>query len=1493
MKQTAPKREPKQSYLDLFTSILSSSQEPPLPRTFLTDMSTNITTTMSLLLPTTSFPTPEIMHNKISIRAFSMRVSHAQTSLDVQKKHLGTSSRYIPVDLLRSMFPHASARSISEIIIKAKMVNLAQLSLDIIPHLQNEGAVTEDRLLEMDTLFPNAFVDDMDLALYTGWGRERIIKAAYEFGKTIRVYWLVKALKATKERGETTAENTYNMVRETFYAVGDEDEDPDSDAVPTKFRGWEVAGLCEGASRPNDPILPEEYIPDIKETIKSVRKIFRKGRLDDERARTLFPWDKFVVEGVKWVKTIHEFLGDVEWKVNQDFDKAEEEAKAERERKEKEAEEEREEKERLAEERFRASMSQRRRMLNESSFNHAPGPLEFPELDFSHGISPPQVQRSHTRLRTDEATLQGQGPAIRPFASFADDGNQHHDDGDQSMSPAPPGPSFDDLHISSPPDDGVMLLQKFNEQDGTAQMPPSTEPQITPQTLPYGSTPYAPLHIDDTSEQQQQQQQQPADTNTKSTGKGKGKGKQSKAAAPKKRRKRGIREDFRVPKVPIPSPTRKLRHSTANYEGVPIDLDADIQPPPPPGTDDISQQQPIDASQPHEDDLDDDVDDELKDAYANFGLPLQATARDKQGEGNEGISSALGWSIGKRKRVFPTVEDDPVPADASAQEMGGSAPPPQGQGVEDATVAAAVAQVNNSIPEGYVPYPQPQGQQEQQQQQQSQTDSKPKPKRQRKSRAKPKVIDGGDGPVDPNAPATSEPKKTTRPRASRTKDPNAPKAPRAPRKKKGQAQEQQQQQQQQEQQPPPEQIRPESHGAEVPQTQQQQQQPPSVPVSAVDASYVPLPAPPGTVAPPSVTNLPTLTDSWIPYDEPVPNNQHLTYSNITNTSMPAPAPAPIATIDQSPVLTEQSYQTASEQTQAQQAQQDQKTQQEQQELQKHQQIQQQRTEQHVQARASIPLPNQSLSHGPVPLPTQSQGGYQRVPLPTQSLPPPQSQTQSQKQPPSRPSVQQQNSCRQAQSSTWQTQPSASSNYPTNILTTPPMSAATTTSFPAKADNANQLPHITDTGHSSLNALFELPRIVSPPSTYSQPAPQSSAFPSTIKNPATLAQSQSHAYNDNTYQRGGSNATAATASTLQGADGSNYASATSTPQATLTHSYTTQQHQQQRTMIPPSGPTQPVQRTISQNTDTSFRGSNASSTAATTGGGRVTPVNAARASAYTTTRQTTTSPLSTSVQQQQQRQQQAYSRGAIAPSYAPPASSQAYQYQNTQQQQQQQRVQQQQTQSQQSHQAGNSYMSYNDYSYRMPSASARDSYPVTTASTQNIFASPTMGSTSYQTTSQTYLPTTTVAQTSSYSAAANPSVQNITNSVLPHASTMTPQAYATAAAANSAVNNSGSSSLHSQGHAQPHYGYATSTAQVAQTGPSGNQLPSPQTNPRGYSSEPWTTEEMNALKDRIILHGPKWALIKREDERSISPKLTLRSPQQIKDKAQQIAVMYYS
>ncbi|KAI5306127.1 hypothetical protein KEM56_002136 [Ascosphaera pollenicola] len=1453
MKQTAAKREPTTSYINISDTLSTPqhNQESPLPRVLLTDMSSNTSSIMNLLLPTKSFPTPEIMQKKISVRAFPMRVNHSQATLDLQKKHFGSSERYIPVDFLRSMFPHASARSIAELVIKAKMVNLAQLALDIIPHLLNEDAVTEDKLLELDMRFPGAFVDDMDLALYTGWGRERIIKAAFEFGKMIRVFWLVKALNSAKRKGDTTEESTYNMVRETFYAEGDEEE-LDPEAAPTKFRGWEIAGLAEGSSRPGDPVLPEEYIPDVKEMIKSVRKAFKKGKLDDEKARTLFPWDKFVVEAVNWVKTIHEFLKDVEWKVNRDFDKAQEEARAEKEKKEKEAEKEREEKERQAEERFRASWSQRQRMLNDPALSHRPAPPEFPGLSYTHGISP-QAQRSATKSRTQ--AVQGQGPPIKPFSSFAD--HAHHDD-DHYMTPAPLGPSVDDLHISSPLENGgIMLPHNYDEHTGPApppgtatapsfspapsftqsQMPPPhTAPQVTPQTLPYGSTPYAPLQIADGPGQHKHQQQP-----THTTAKPKGRGRPAKPGA-RKRRKCETREEFRVPRSGVPLPPRVLRHSTANAE------DDEVQEVP--GT--HIPQPPVDTSQRQEDDVDDDGDEELKDAYASFGLPLQATPRDKPGDGNGEITSTMGWSIGKRKRVFPGAENADGQAHNDAQQPSVAETSPQ-QSVEATTAAAAAAAAvahaaNNAIPEGYVPYPQSHPQGQQQQQQPAVPEPKPKPKRQRKSRAKTQPAQGVDGNADPNAPAPVK-SKGGRPNGSKNKEPGAPKVPRAPRKKKGQDQ----------------------------QEQKQQQEPPSAPVSAVDA-YTTLPAPPATVAPSSVTNMPALSDpSWVAYSEPVPHTQQLTYSTVTNSNVPAPAPT--TTVGQSPALTNQSYQTATEQVQAQQAQQAQ------QELQHHQQqqqqIEQQRLEQDAKSRSSVPLPNQSLSHGPVPLPTQSQGSYQRVPLPTQSMTP--VQIQSQKQPPSNPLVEPQQQPSRPTQSSWQTQPS-SSNYPNNILSTPPISTATTTTAHlAKTDATPPLLHISDHDHSDFNASFELRRILSPPTTFTQPAPSALTA---MRSAATRPQPQTHTYNDDVYQRS-SSGTPASGSAPQSAGTSSYAAPTATSQVTSNLPYTGQQ----RTIVPPrptsiTQQTPPVQQTISQNTDTSFRASTASSTAA--GGGRVTPVGAARASAYAAARNTNTSPLSASVQQQ------SYVKQTTAPNYATQNNSQPHQY-GTQQSASQQRQQQ---QVQQTHQASNSvhsYMPYDDFSYRLPSAgstSTRDTYPVTTAPTQNLFASPTAGSTSYQTSSHNYLPTTTVSQTSSYAAAANPSVHNITNAALPHASSLTQQAYQPAAAS-STLNISASSTLHNTSSSQQPYGYSASSTPVVRTSAAANQEPSPRTSSaQAYPRQVWITEEINALKDRVILHGPKWALIKREDERSISPKLAMRSQQQIKDKAQQIAVMYY-
>ncbi|KAI5291899.1 hypothetical protein KEM54_000012 [Ascosphaera aggregata] len=1405
LKKAAPKQEPKSSYVDIYKNTPSSSsmqQEPPFPRSLLTDMSNNTSSIMNLLLPTTSFPTAQIMQKKVATRGFSMRAKHYQTSLDIHRKYFNSAERYIPVDFLRSMFPHAPARLIANIIIKAKLVNLAQLALDIIPQLLNEDALDQDALLELDMQYPAVFVDDMDLALYTGWRRERIIKAAFDFGKVIRLYWLVKALKIAQQKGEITGEGTYNIVRETFYAAGGEEEELDPNATPTKFRGWELAGLAEQGSRPGDPILPEEYIPDVKETIKSVRKLFRKGRLDYKRVKTLFPWENFVVEAVKWVKTLSAFLVDVDWKVKQEFDRFEEEARearAEKERKEREAKVEREKKERLAEERLRASLRQRGLLATDSTTPPHPClPWDFSEVAAMSGTLP---QPANTTTRTGAGRTEG--PAIRPFSSFVDDTYTHNN----FTAPEPPGPSFGDLHVSSPAEDeGTIISQSNNGQAGNIS---TAAPQVTPDAAPYRSAPYAPLIIDDAPNQSRQATAAASEffANEKPA-----------KSASRKRQTRGknCRGEYYVSKSGTINPSRKLRRLSAHAESGENRSEKHVPQP------------PVDTSQRLEDDAEDDGVDELKDAYASFGLALETTPREKQTE-QEGLTSTLGWSIGKRKRILPP-DDNENAEEATFSVANGAADLPT---VPDNSTAHATTVQDGTIPEGYVPYPQTQHQQQLQPEQVQQADKEPKQKRHRRSRAKVQPVDHINTD-DPANASTAPPKnKGGRPKGSKNKHPGAP---RAPRKKK-------------------EQGGPEVQ-AEDPATEPQH---PPAPVPTAKTSYPSVSDPPGAVAPSNVSNVAAFSaESWVPSSEPIPVSQQTAFVNTTAiVSMFAPATA----VEQSPAVTTRSHQTPLQQIEPQPTERAAQ-------LQQQPQTPQQRMEQHELSRSSMPVSDRSHNQGPVPLPTQSQGAYQRVPLPTQSLPLEQAPVQRPEQPTqpeSTATLQQQPYHNQPPSGGWQTQ-SSSSNYPSDILSTRPMNAATTTIHHAKTNSTPPVAHIPVHDHSDFNPSFELPRIVSPPLTLAQPA--ASSAPTAIRNPASRPQPQTQSYHDDAD-------TQLTGSALQQADTSDYAAVASQATSGLTSAT----HRPVATPVTTSISTQsqPVQRSMSQSTDITFRAPMTSNV-----GGRVTPIDATRTSAYAAARDTNASPVSVHKQQESS----SYATRATATTYAPQPTPQSYQYSATQQtapQRQQMRH-----PSQSTTTSVNSYMPYDDHSFRISGANAtgaRDPYPVKSASTQGMFSLTNPGSTSQQTPSQaTYLPTTTVSQTSTYSAAAHPSVQNITDSQafratpLSHDSPITQPTYY---AASAAVNASTSSQA---------FEYTTSATPLTQTA---NLESSPQNvGPRAAIRKPWSTEEMNALKDRIIMHGPKWALIKHEDERSVSPKLTMRNQQQIKDKAQHIAVMYY-
>ncbi|KAI5307656.1 hypothetical protein KEM55_007738, partial [Ascosphaera atra] len=300
-------------------------------------------------------------------------------------------------------------------------------------------------------------------------------------------------------------------------------------------------------------------------------------------------------------------------------------------------------------------------------------------------------------------------------------------------------------------------------------------------------------------------------------------------------------------------------------------------------------------------------------------------------------------------------------------------------------------------------------------------------------------------------------------------------------------------------------------------------------------------------------------------------------------------------------------------------------------------------------------------------------------------------------------------------------------------------------------------------------------------------------------------------------------------------------------------------------------------------------------------GRTTPLNSARAVSSYTTQATTTPPLPATTARQ------SYATNTSAAPYTSTGTQQHYQYPSNrssataiQQQVQQQVVQQvqQRQQAQQAKAADNSVSSllaFGDYPYRVPPAPpAVGTYPTTNAATKNMYATSNVGYNVRQSPSQTYRASMATAQQSSYPAASNPSVRNITNQKtfgmqtngLAQPSTSSQQPYATHSPAHAAVS---ASMPNVQSMASTTTcGYGAPVTQAAQ--PVNRNTTSPAL--AQVNRLPWTSEEMEALKDRVIMHGPNYALIKQEDDRSMSPKLTLRSQYAIQDKAQQMAMMYY-
>ncbi|KAI5279860.1 hypothetical protein KEM54_004002, partial [Ascosphaera aggregata] len=265
---------------------------------------------MKALLPSTE-PNPRSLDKLMKKRTFNAVLKHNKTAFCIYKQYLGPAD-FTNLEAVRANICRLPEEQSSAIIALAKLANLTQLAVTIIPTLHDGSTVSEDTLLDLDTAFVSSFFEGMDLHRQQDDDRSHILDSFATYVKEIRTYSFIKSLETARaEHGsdERRFVNPDENLFGTFYSDEIEGVEP---WPSSHLRGWEFDEVLAGDDGGKYDLLPAEYQPEFEARINDLRSLYNEESIHWEAIEKQFPWEDFVVSTSQWVKLIYKYLKDVD-----------------------------------------------------------------------------------------------------------------------------------------------------------------------------------------------------------------------------------------------------------------------------------------------------------------------------------------------------------------------------------------------------------------------------------------------------------------------------------------------------------------------------------------------------------------------------------------------------------------------------------------------------------------------------------------------------------------------------------------------------------------------------------------------------------------------------------------------------------------------------------------------------------------------------------------------------------------------------------------------------------------------------------------------------------------------------------------------------------------------------------------------------------------------------------------------------------------------------
>ncbi|KAH8690505.1 hypothetical protein BGW36DRAFT_432306 [Talaromyces proteolyticus] len=231
----------------------------------------------------------------------SRRLQRMRSNFATQKEKFGAET-YISIEqtapklpsLEPSSDPSTKAWHADGILYKA---NCAQLALEILTKSSRTDSV-EESMYDLEGKYPIPFLNELARGTqFDSAGKSGLRRPTFDLALEMRTQFLMTSLVTQQDRDSF---NPRGLLQHVFFNETLDTQAADEDLL----RGFNLTSLQD-----RDGNLPYQYEEDVQDRIRDIQEYFADdGTVDFERLEARFPWEGFIYNTAKWLRSRNDEL---------------------------------------------------------------------------------------------------------------------------------------------------------------------------------------------------------------------------------------------------------------------------------------------------------------------------------------------------------------------------------------------------------------------------------------------------------------------------------------------------------------------------------------------------------------------------------------------------------------------------------------------------------------------------------------------------------------------------------------------------------------------------------------------------------------------------------------------------------------------------------------------------------------------------------------------------------------------------------------------------------------------------------------------------------------------------------------------------------------------------------------------------------------------------------------------------------------------------------